>query len=122
MYLVMTTLEKYPAMIITFLFCLMVPLVWSSYRLLEIDLAAGRYSTIRWIMGHRRQKTYALPAVRSIVIQHDGTCAFPGKGNFKAFIRCEDDTRIFLATHDIKSTLHERVAPVAKKLGVELTD
>lgn len=128
----LANLPEIPAIAISVLVSLLVPMLWSSYYLLEIDPGKKTYSEISWIAGYKTGKTHSYRAIEKIFINntrvsqrittYSGQAHTVRSREYRAYLKFSDDKKLFLLSDDNPEKLKEKLAPVVQKLKVTIVE
>lgn len=107
---------------------LLVP-VWTAFYMLEIDLSNRVYSDVTMVLGKRYGKTIRFHELKEIYLKpqkysqnyhrRSGAVDTVKFMKFDAYIKI-DDQNIFLISDEDEAELRKRLAPIAKKLYVDI--
>ena len=126
----MTALSESIAIIVCILISLLLPLVWSSYYILEIDCQNQRIGELTWIAGIKRGNYTSYDSIEKIFINQTGSAqrmtSYGGHVHTKrareyhAYLKTGDSRKFFLLSDSDPVKLEERIQPLVKKLNVNL--
>jgi hypothetical protein len=91
--------------------------VWTAFKVLEIDLSAKELTVSKLIMGRsmgRHKRVF--DRVRGVEISELDKDA----DVYRAFLVLDENTKVFLISDEDKEDLLERLSPILKKLKTEL--
>ena len=99
--------------------CLLI-LLWTTFRLLEIDITSGTYSKFTSVLAYKFGRTQSYDGIEKIFIDR----VFFGPRNtmteYDAYLKFENGERLFLVSDENEKSLIERLQPILKKLGTEI--
>jgi hypothetical protein len=117
MYVALGSLEEKPAILTAIGLSMILPFIWSAYRLLEVDPARGEYSKSIWVTGMKWETKHAMTAPVNLAIRQGRD---PNGDAFESWLILEGGDELYLAGSDDQEYLQEKSEGVAKKLGVPL--
>lgn len=124
---VLMHLTELAAVFVCIFLSFLVPLLWSSYYLLEINPMAKEISEINWIMSFTIRKVKAYDEIEKIFINETRSSrqmtSYGGQVHtdriheYKAFLKFSDGSNHLLLSDRNPDDLEEKVGPVAQKLN-----
>lgn len=118
-----------------FLICLVLSLliiiVWTSFSILEVDLAKRKYVTYNAIMGRAFQKEeHAFERIDCVkIVEANKSQTMHSRGGvghtcrwkeYEAYLVLDQDKKVFLISDENQTELKERLKPILKKLDTEI--
>jgi len=126
----MSQLSEIIAIAISMVISFLVPLVWSAYLILEINLTERTISKITWVMGERKRETENFKGIEKVYINtgkiSQTMTSYGGKVHHRktkhyiAFLKTEEGKKYFLISSENEETLLKKLEPVMKKLDCRL--
>ena len=125
-------LEEIYAIICALLLSPLVPLLWSSFYLLEIDPVAKTVTEISWMMGIQKKEVTRFEGIEKIFINpvrvSQRVTSYSGHVNdfksqeYMAYLKLDSGQKFELVSDRNADHLRKRLEEVRKKLDCEVVD
>lgn len=100
--------------------CLQI-LLWTTFRLLEIDVKNQTYSEFTSILGRKFGRTHSYQGVEKIFLDRVSFGPQKTMTEYDAYLKFKNREKIFLVSDVDEKELIERLQPILKKLGTDIS-
>lgn len=124
----LTNLSEIPAIIICIVISFLIPLLWSSYYILQIDPKSKTISNGYWIMNLKKMEQQPYDEIEKIYVNEVTSgqrfTSYSGRvSNFKtkeyaAYLKLKNGDKFFLLSDKNEETLSQRLQPIYQKLKI----
>lgn len=125
-------LQEIPAITTAILVSFLLPLIWSTYYVLEIDPQKKTVSVITWIVGLKKGEVYPFESIEKIFINkvligqdissYSGHVHHAQSVEYTAFIKLDTGKKFELLSMKKPEKLKEKLKPIAAKLSCKVIE
>lgn len=113
-YFAFSYLPEQPAIITFIAASMLLPFIWSSYKIVEVNPKTSQITLYYWITGLKwKKKVIPYQGIDSILIK-DGVY-------HRGFLKLSDEQTFYLISDKNMDTLRDRLSKIAEKLNCDLT-
>lgn len=132
--LALSKLEEFPAITIFILISFLLPFLWSSYYVFEINPADKTISEYYWVAGFKMnnditkyseiEKIFVNPVrmAQNIHSYYTGSVRTTKNMEYHAFLKLADGNKFFLMSASTPEKIKEKLSSIAKKLNCRMED
>ncbi|MFY0607997.1 MAG: hypothetical protein JXR10_14860 [Cyclobacteriaceae bacterium] len=123
----MFNLPEVYAIIISIALSFLLPPVWTSYRIMEIDTDQKTISNLTWAMGERSRSSQTYSTLEKIFINagiksqkmnsYGGRVHEQKVKTYSAYLKTSEGSKHFLVSDEDESNLIERLSTIQEKLN-----
>ena len=100
--------------------CLQI-LLWTTFRLLEIDSKNQTYSEFTSVLGRKFGPTHSYQGIEKVLLDRVSFGSKNAMTEYDAYLKFQNGEKIFLVSDEDENELIERLQPTLKKLGTEIS-
>lgn len=107
--------------ILMIIFSFLQILLWTTFRLLEIDAKNQTYSELTSVLGRKFGRTHSYQGIEKVFLDRVSFGAQNAITEYDAYLKFQNGGKLFLISDEDEKELIDRLQPILKKLGTEIS-